>query len=44
MNHFIVRELAKEIFSDMFLFEYEFSRAMQATILLLTYVNAIFLD
>ena len=44
MHLLTVRELAKEIFYGIFLFEYEFPRAMQATILLLTYVNIIYID
>ena len=42
MHNLIVRELAKEFFSVIFLVEYEFSRAVPETILLLTYVNVIF--
>ena len=42
MHNLIVRELAKEFFSELiFLAEYEFTRAVHATILLLTYVNVI---
>jgi hypothetical protein len=43
MHKLIVRELAKEFFSLIFLVEYDFTRAVPATILLLTYVNVIFI-
>ena len=42
MHNLIIRELAKEFFYELlFLAEYEFTRAVHATILLLTYVNVI---